>query len=42
VPTEQVEAVLRAIPQTRDRDRLLFGLLYTTGGFSGARPRGGG
>jgi site-specific recombinase XerD len=31
VPTEQVEAVLRAIPQTRDRDRLLFGLLYTTG-----------
>jgi len=31
VPTEQVEAVLRAIPKTRDRDRLLFGLLYTTG-----------
>ncbi len=25
VPTEQVEAVLRAIPKTRDRDRLLSG-----------------
>lgn len=31
VPTEHIEAVLRAIPTTRDRDRLLFGLLYTTG-----------
>jgi integrase/recombinase XerD len=31
VPTEQVEAVLRVIPKTRDRDRLLFLLLYTTG-----------
>ena len=31
VPTEHIEAVLRAIPKTRDRDRLLFGLLYTTG-----------
>ncbi|MCA1696622.1 MAG: tyrosine-type recombinase/integrase, partial [Actinobacteria bacterium] len=31
VPTEHIEAVLRAIPKTRDRDRLLFLLLYTTG-----------
>jgi Phage integrase family len=31
VPTEHIEAVLRAIPKTRDRDRLLFGPLYTTG-----------
>jgi site-specific recombinase XerD len=31
VPTEHIEAVLRAIPQTRDRDRLLFRLLHTTG-----------
>jgi integrase/recombinase XerD len=31
VPTEHIEAVLRAIPTTRDRDRLLFLLLYTTG-----------
>jgi integrase/recombinase XerD len=31
VPTEHIEAVLRAIPQAKDRDRLLFGLLYTTG-----------
>jgi len=31
VPTEHIEAVLRAIPKTRDRDRLLFRLLYTTG-----------
>jgi integrase len=31
VPTEHIEAVLRAIPTARDRDRLLFGLLYTTG-----------
>ncbi len=31
VPTEQVEAVLRAIPKNRDRDRVLFLLLYTTG-----------
>ncbi len=30
-PTEHIEAVLRAIPTTRDRDRLLFLLLYTTG-----------
>lgn len=31
VPTEHIEAVLRTIPKTRDRDRLLFGLLHTTG-----------
>ncbi len=31
VPTEHIEAVLRTIPKTRDRDRLLFLLLYTTG-----------
>jgi integrase/recombinase XerD len=31
VPTEHIEAVLRAIPKARDRDRLLFLLLYTTG-----------
>lgn len=31
MPTEHIEAVLRAIPTARDRDRLLFGLLYTTG-----------
>jgi integrase/recombinase XerD len=29
--TVPVEAVLRAIPKTRDRDRVLFLLLYTTG-----------
>ena len=31
VPTSQVLAVLGAIPQSRDRDRLLFHLIYTTG-----------
>jgi integrase/recombinase XerD len=30
-PTEHIEAVLRAIPKIRHRDRLLFLLLYTTG-----------
>lgn len=29
--SEHIGAVLRAIPQTRDCDRPLFGLLYTTG-----------
>jgi len=31
VPTDQVTAVLRVIPRHKDRDRLLFTLLYTTG-----------
>lgn len=31
IPTCQVIAVLRAIPTSRDRDRLLFHLIYTTG-----------
>jgi site-specific recombinase XerD len=31
MPTRHVEAVLRAIPRHKDRDRLLFTLLYTTG-----------
>ena len=31
VPTGQIQAVLQVIPKTKDRDRLLFGLLYTTG-----------
>jgi Phage integrase family len=31
IPTSQVIAVLGAIPKSRDRDRLLFHLIYTTG-----------
>jgi site-specific recombinase XerD len=31
IPTGQVIAVLGAIPKSRDRDRLLFHLIYTTG-----------
>jgi site-specific recombinase XerD len=31
IPTGQVIAVLGAIPTSRDRDRLLFHLIYTTG-----------
>jgi site-specific recombinase XerD len=31
VPTSQVVAVFGAIPKSRDRDRLLFHLIYTTG-----------
>lgn len=31
VPTAQVKAVLEAIPKAKDRDRLLFTLLYATG-----------
>jgi integrase/recombinase XerD len=31
IPTSQVTAVLGAIPKSRDRDRLLFHLIYTTG-----------
>jgi integrase/recombinase XerD len=31
MPTRHVDAVLRAIPPHKDRDRLLFTLLYTTG-----------
>ena len=29
VPTGQIQAVLQVIPKTKDRDRLLFGLLST-------------
>ena len=31
VPAERVQAILQAIPKSKDRDRLLFRLLYSTG-----------